>query len=120
MKMLRTRFSLSVIFFFVLAICGISAATAFALAGVFEICMMAIVLNPLVKKQEIWTDSYMATLVIQYSDGDELDPMEMLHIGGARVLSALLGFYAIWWYIPATLLFLTTVVDIVTIKKPRK
>ena len=109
--------SYTLVLFFLLSIAGLPISTCFAIAGVFEMIMTAVIVRPLFKNQDIPTNSFYGALVAQYSDGDFIDPLEMLHITGARVLAALLGYYAVFFYIPAAIVYITTISDI---KKARK
>ncbi|MFA6295586.1 MAG: hypothetical protein WC666_04185 [Candidatus Paceibacterota bacterium] len=121
--MIKFRLAFGVVLFFLMAIAGTPISTCFAILGLFEIISVGVVMKPLISREEVVQDSLMGVLVTQYSDGLNIDPTEMLHMGGARVLAALLGFLAVWHFIPAIVVYLTTIVDIVPKqkqKKPRK
>lgn len=118
--MIKFRFSIAVVIAFLIALTGASASTLFAIAGLAEILLIGIIIRPLMNGETFATDSWWAFIIKQYSDGDYIDPLEMLHMGGARVLGALLGFFGVFYYIPAFVVYLTTLIDIVPVTKKKK
>jgi hypothetical protein len=108
----KYRVSYSAVLFFLLALTGMSLSTLFAFTGLFEFLMILSLSYQMYYSIIIMPNTVFGKLIIQYADGNIADPIEMIHIGGARILACALGLFAAWWYIPTILIYLSTCVDI--------
>jgi hypothetical protein len=112
------RMSYAVIVFFIGALAGLSLPILFGIAGVLEI-LMAILLSYETRiYEEILPYSFYGILAVQYAHGEDVDPLEMIHMVGGRVLACSLGLFAVWWYIPTILIYLSTCIDIKYKRRP--
>ena len=110
--MISLRFSLSIMIFFALAIFHVTLPLCFAITTGCELVMVIFLVYTLEQKESTPENVWFDILAIQYVENNEVNLTEMIHTCGARTLAMLLGFFAIGFYIPTSIIYLLTLVDI--------
>jgi hypothetical protein len=110
--MIVFRFSIGMVLFLILSLCGISLPWCFGFVALLEIIVVGIILITSGKYEEPPDSILFDLMAVQYTSFGVLNIEEMIHTCGARVLAMLLGFYAVWLYIPTIIIYLTTCMDI--------
>jgi hypothetical protein len=116
--MIKFRISYTIIALFTLLAVGVPAPTALLTVAAIELIMAVYVFYQTTKTQLISTKSFTGYLLIQYVGGKHVDPVEIIHIAGARILAAMVGVFGGWFYIPACIIGLASCID--TVKKKRR
>ena len=111
--MIAFRFSLSIVVFFILAVFHVALPLCFALTAACEVLVVGTLVYLLYKEEYTPNNLWFDILAIQYVEHDEINLTDMINTCGARVLALLLGFCAVWLYIPTITIYLLTLVDVI-------
>jgi hypothetical protein len=112
------RISYALIVFVVGIVFNITLYNLFLITAIAEIVMIAVLSEHLINNKLVKAKSIYGFLILQYANGSEIDMVQMIHMGGGRILACLLGSFAVLFYIPTILIYLSTCFDIVK-KKSR-
>ncbi len=109
---MKYRISYTVIVFLIGAAIGYTLPTLFVIAALFELLMISLLLRYVIGRKEISFISFYGFITMQYANGCIINPVQIIHMGGARMLACVLGFFAIGYYIPTILIYLSTCIDL--------